>query len=172
MESRRAFAISGSAHGALVAWALISGWLSGAFEDRTVVSEVSLISGAEFAALVERAGEGAPAAAPEPASDPEPDLVPEEPPRPEPEAAVPTTPETAPDAAPEAAPEAAAPAAPRDSTALELDPDPGETPTPAPRVAPRPADRPAPEASVAPEREAAVVPLPAEEAPEIGRAHV
>lgn len=143
MELRTALKISAGAHGALMVWALAAGWFSADFDEAMEVTEVTLISGAQFAALVEQAGAGEPATPVEAAPVVEPEPV-----------------EVAPaDAAPE-------PVTPPPTEARELAETPGDTPTPAPRVAPRPADRPDPNVAEAPEIVEAAEPVEAEAAPE------
>lgn len=180
MELRTALKISAGAHGALVVWAVAAGWFSSDFDEALEVTNVSLISGAEFAALVEEAGARAPslgdqleAVAP---PRPRPEIAPEV--TPEPEAAVEAAPESERVSEPEVAvvsePEIAEPApelpteqaSPEPSEVQELAEEPGDTPTPAPRVAPTAAERPDPNVAVAPEAVAAAEPVETEEAPE------
>ncbi len=143
MELRTALKISAGAHGALMVWALASGWFSADFDEAMEVTEVTLISGDQFAALVEQAGAGEPAMPVE--------TAPVE--APEPAEAAPV------DAVPE-------PVAPPPTETRELAETPGDTPTPAPRVAPRPADRPDPNVAEAPEVVEAAEPVEAEATPE------
>lgn len=164
MELRSALKISAAAHGALAVWALAAGWFSSDFDEAIEVTEVSLISGAEFAALVEETGSGAPSpgdtalpeALPEAEVAPQPELEPDVPPQPEPEAQAASEPEAS------TTPEPVVPT-PTPTEAQELAAEPGDTPTPAPRVAPRPADRPNPNVAVAPEIVEAAEPVPSED---------
>ena len=159
--------ISGIGHGALLAWALIGGLFSRAPEDTFEVSEVSIISAEEFAAL----------SAPQPSPDaeqsiptpqqPEIEDTPPETPQIEtpPEVQQPPAEETPPPA--EEAPEVVqtpppvaevddtppeAPQPPTQDNPVVLAP-PAETasPRPAPRVAPTPAEAPPPDTEVADE---------------------
>lgn len=136
---RRALVLSGAGHGALALWAVVGAWLSAPFAPVPAVTEVSLISGVEFAALAERPGAGPPApggtAPPRPAPDPDPDPAPV----PQPQAASPAT---------------------------DLAPAPGDTALPAPRVAPRAAAPPEPSARRAPLPRTAAEPVPSAEAAE------
>lgn len=181
--------ISGAGHAALVLWVILGDWLFARNEPAAVeVAEVSLISSAEFDAMVAAAPstpEPAPVAepAPEPpAPAPEPEPAPEpvvEPPPP----VVPDLP--APVEAPAPAPEPVPEPEPlpllenngvADALPLPVDPDPipevplpptsSPRPKPAPRVAPVPVDAPEPAVEVAEAPVEAVMPDPVE-APEI-----
>jgi hypothetical protein len=124
---RTGYIISGIGHGLLMLWILFGGlFLRGPDEPPLRVSEVSLISGAEFAALSDAAQE-APPAEPEPVPSP-PETSPAPPPRPQPPAPEPPAPEPEPTPEPEPEPE-----------------------PPAPDVTPPPADRVANEVIEAPE---------------------
>lgn len=154
--------ISGVGHGALILFVLLGGIFDFSEPDPLEVTQVSLISAEEFAAL------SAPASAPQitdttdqpeaPQSDaqpqvPEPIVAPAPPPRPE------TTETAAPDPVPDPpAPEPEAevqdtppvlqqpePEAPQDLAVLN---QPEGAPRPAPRVAPEPAAAPEPEAKI------------------------
>lgn len=160
-------AISLAGHGLLLGWSLVAGWwTTTAPPPMPAVTEVTLLSGEEFAALT-----APPEAAPL-APTPRPAPAAEAPPAPEPTA--PPAPEPAPTPAPEPAPEAAAqpPAAPAapigapDPGASPL-PDPARTaaPAPAPRVAPQAAPRPDPALRPDPAAQPAVAPAPSPEAP-------
>jgi len=119
---RTGYIISGIGHGLLMLWILFGGlFLRGPEEPPLRVSDVSLISGAEFAALTEAA------AAPPPPTEP-----------------VPSPPETSPAPPPRPEPPAPEPPAP------EPEPEPMPEP-PAPEVTPPPADRVANEVIEAPE---------------------
>jgi len=119
---RTGYIISGIGHGVLMLWILFGGlFLRGPEEPPLRVSDVSLISGAEFAALTEAA------AAPPPPTEP-----------------VPSPPETSPAPPPRPEPPAPEPPAP------EPEPEPMPEP-PAPEVTPPPADRVANEVIEAPE---------------------
>lgn len=156
--------ISGAAHLALIAWVMLSGLFSAAPSDSIRVTDVTILSGEEFAALT------APAAAPRPADDVTPPDTPEisssprpvpapetRPERPEPPAPQdPAEPDTAPDTSgiaplPEAeAVETVLPPVPPEVTdapeAPTLDTEP---PRPAPRVAPEPAAPPPEDVAIA-----------------------
>ena len=110
---RTGYIISGIGHGLLLLWLLIGGLIAWQRDEPLLrVAEVSLVSGAEFAALVEGAEAPAPARpaprpeppAPEPEPEPEPAPTPP-PPRPEPPAPEPD-PEPEPEPEPETPPEA------------------------------------------------------------------
>ena len=164
MEIKTALQISGAAHGGLLVWALVAGWLSGPAESAFDVADVSVITGAEFAALVEQAGSGevSPSVTAMPEPEPAPEQEPAPQPAPEPEPAPPADTAPPPEPQQDAAPPEPAPV-PTD-TGTVLAPDPGDAPEEAPRVAPRPADRPAPDAAVAPDVQEAAEPVPAPEA--------
>ncbi len=168
--------ISGAGHVLLIGWALFGG----AFRSEPLpfeVTEVSVITGEEYAAIM--AAQQPPEAAPgvEGLSEPAPEAAPvPEAPAPEPPPVRPQTPpETArpqPDSSPEAPPEAPAPEAEVTDSAPELEP-PSDTalllPDSAPRPEPRPADRVAPTPAPPPPPEAETAPdpvPPAEAAPE------
>jgi len=127
--------ISGIAHTALILWLLFGGWLMQSDQDTLLqVSEVTLMSGEEFAALTQPTPESV-----------APEAAPAAPPRPEP-------PASEPDPAPEPAPEPAAPApAPLPTPTPAPSPDPEVAPVPqdAPRVAPVAAPEPDPQAEIA-----------------------
>lgn len=168
--------ISGAGHVLLIAWA----FLGGAFRTEPLpfeVTEVSVITGEEYAAIM--AAQAPPEAAPgvdglaEPAPEaaPVPEAPAPEPPPVRPQAP-PETAEPQPDRAPEAPPEAPAPEAevadsvpelaqPEDTAILLPDATPRPEPRPADRVAPTPAPPPPSGAETAPD----TVP-PAQAAPE------
>ncbi|GGD45678.1 hypothetical protein [Sinisalibacter lacisalsi] len=134
---RTGYIISGIGHGLLMLWLLFGGlFLRGPDEPPLRVSEVSLISGAEFAALNEAAQAPRPAPAPSP-----PETSPAPPRRPAPPAPEPDPEPAAPEPEPEPEP---APPAP------EPEPEP-EPPAPAPEVTPPAADRVTNEVVEAPE---------------------
>ncbi|MFN3721660.1 MAG: cell envelope biogenesis protein TolA [Paracoccaceae bacterium] len=178
--------ISGVGHAALILWVLLGDWLFARKDAPPVeVAEVSLISAAEFDAMV-AAAPSAPEPAPAPAPEPEP-----EPPAPEPEPAPvveprpvvpdlpapvqtpPPAPEPEPVPEPEPLPENNGVA---DALPLPVNPDPipevplpptsSPRPKPAPRVAPVPVDAPEPAVEVAEAPTPAVTPDPVE-APQI-----
>ncbi|PHQ99334.1 MAG: energy transducer TonB [Marinosulfonomonas sp.] len=163
--------ISGIGHGALLAWALIGGMFSRAPDDTFEVSEVSIISAEEFAAL--SAPQPTPEATQNVPTPPVPEI--EDTPPEQPVVAappeVPDTPinETPPraDVAPDVAPdvvEAPPPIAEVDDTPPEVvqppvqdnpvvlaPPSTTASPRPAPRVAPTPVEAPPPDTEVAEE---------------------
>ncbi|MHC0053344.1 energy transducer TonB [Actibacterium sp. D379-3] len=156
--------ISGIGHGLLILWVLLGGVFSGPRPEPVEVAQVSIVSGAEFAALsapasAPRAEVAAPAPVPVPPSAPErpaqtpiPDTVPE---TPRPSEPAPPAPEAAPDVsalAPlpetEVADQAPVqPAPPSADDGATLLPE-NARPRPVPRVAPLPAAPPAPDAKV------------------------
>ncbi len=166
--------ISGIGHGALLAWALIGGLFARAPEDTFEVSEVSIISAEEFAAL------SAPQLAPEAEQNiptpPAPEIADTPPEQPVIEAPpeVPDTPveETPPpaDEAPdvveapppiadvvETPPEVVQPPA-QDNPVVLAPPATTASPRPAPRVAPTPVEAPPPDTEVAEEVQEAATP--------------
>ncbi|MDP2080650.1 MAG: cell envelope biogenesis protein TolA [Pseudotabrizicola sp.] len=171
--------ISGVGHAALILWVILGDWLFARKDAPAVeVAEVSLISAAEFDAMVAAAPstpEPAPTAepAPEPpapAPEPEPAPVVEPPPPVVPELPAPSqTPPPAPEPepVPEPLPENNGVA---DALPLPVNPDPipevplpptsSPRPKPAPRVAPVPVDAPQPAVEVAEAPAPAVTPDP------------
>ena len=147
--------ISGLAHVGLITWVMVGGLFSGSEEPTQVqVSEVSIITSEEFAAL-SRPPEATAIDPPEPA-EPEPE------PQPEPE---PTEPEPEPEPEPAPAePEVIdAPAEPEPEAPSEpVIPEPAPAPRPADRVAPEPAPAPPEDAAPAETEQEAVTPEPAE----------
>ena len=182
--------ISGAGHAALVLWVILGDWLFAPDDAPPMeVAEVSLISAAEFDAMVAAApSTPEPEVAPEPAPEPavaepvEPEVVeppPVEPVLPEPEPEPQPQPEPPPEPLPE--PEPVVEPLPEnngvpDAEPLPVDPEPipevplpptsSPRPKPAPRVAPIPVDAPDPVAEVAEVPEEAVTPDPVEQ-PEI-----
>ena len=175
--------ISGAGHAALILWVILGDWLFDRSEPAAVeVAEVSLMSAAEFDAMV-AAAPSTPEPAPEPAPDPvAPEPAPEAP-EPEAEAApaiepppplTPSLPEPEtlpePEPVPEPLPENNGVA---DALPLPVDPNPipeaplppsaSPRPRPAPRVAPVPVDAPDPAAEVAEAPVEAVTPDPVEQ---------
>lgn len=177
--------ISGAGHAALILWVMLGDWLFTRKDAPPVeVAEVSLISAAEFDAMVAAApSTPEPAPAPEPApeppaAEPEPEPVVEPPPP-----VVPDLPEPAPVAEPGPVPEPEPVPEPlpenngvADALPLPVDPDPipevplpptaSPRPKPAPRVAPVPVDAQEPAVDVAEAPVEAVTPDPVE-APEV-----
>lgn len=137
--------ISGLAHVGLITWVMVGGLFSGAEQPTQVqVSEVSLITSEEFAAL-SRPPEATAIEPAEPAPEPEPQ------PEPEPEPA-PAEPEVI-----------DAPADPEPEVPSEpVIPEPAPAPRPADRVAPEPAPAPPEDAAPSDSVQEAVVPEPAE----------
>lgn len=177
--------VSGAAHIGLILWMAVGGLFS--FERSTPleVSDVTLITSEQFAALM-AAGSQAPDVAEAPATPEAPEATaPEEPEAPAPEAAPETaaTPEAAEPVAPEPEPQvdetfetpqaevaAVAPPAPQqpalpDGASSVVAPENPPAPDAAPRVAPRPADRPDQDANVAEEVQLAARPEEAPQAP-------
>ncbi|MDO9637522.1 MAG: cell envelope biogenesis protein TolA [Pseudotabrizicola sp.] len=171
--------ISGAGHAALILWVILGDWLFQRKDAPPVeVAEVSLISSAEFDAMV-AAAPSTPTPAPQPAPEP-----PAETPAPAPVVEAPppvvadlpaTTPAPAPEPVPEPEP------LPEnngvaDALPLPVNPDPipevplpptaSPRPKPAPRVAPVPVDAPEPAVEVAEAPVAAVTPDPVQE-PEV-----
>jgi hypothetical protein len=162
--------ISGAGHAALILWVILGDWLFTRKDAPPVeVAEVSLISSAEFDAMVAAAP-----STPEPAPAPEP--APETP-APAPQPAVeppppvtPQLPEPVPEPTPEPLPENNGVA---DALPLPVNPDPvpevplpptsSPRPKPAPRVAPIPVDAPEPAVEVAEAPVEAVTPDPVEQ---------
>lgn len=138
--------ISGIAHLALIAWLLFGGvFMRHAPPAAPTVSEVSIITEAEYVALV--------AAAPAPATSPE---VPQQPAVAAPQTPPPARPATEPPV--EATPEPTPPAPPVEvpmPTPPVIEPP---RPRPVDRVAPVPTEAPPPEATIAETRQDAVVP--------------
>ncbi|WOI55844.1 cell envelope biogenesis protein TolA [Palleronia sp. LCG004] len=161
--------ISGTAHAALILYALFGGMFSRDAMPPPDAAQVTLLSEEQFAALTrpdtaeeQQPATEAPSAAleiPEPATPAEPEPEPE--PTPEPEPAAPVESE----AVPEAEPAPPAPAQPAPPEIVEADPIPPAPPVSDDRpVAPQDVPRPAPRVSA----EATPAPPPeAEEAPEI-----
>lgn len=167
--------ISGVGHAALIAFLLAGGLLSRERLPEVRVTEVSILTEEEFAALT-RPEEGPPVVtdapvvlapeteaapdAPEP-QDTAPAPRAPAPPDPAEPPAAPDAPEAPPGPAPQAEVQDAAPviAAPSFDTAA-APPAPERSLRPAPRVAPRPATPPPPQADTAPEPQEAAQPLP------------
>ena len=156
--------ISGGAHGFLILWALFGGMFRGD-PPEVEVAEVSVISEAQFAAMMQPQTAPptveTPAALPQPEIEqanpdtPAPELEPATPPEPvEPEAAQPDTPPqpVLPEPEPEVADTPPQPPAPEPVPEVEA-PDVAlrPVPRPAPRVAPEAVPEPQPEADVAPD---------------------
>ncbi|MFN3845528.1 MAG: cell envelope biogenesis protein TolA [Paracoccaceae bacterium] len=170
--------ISGTGHAALILWVILGDWLFARKDAPPVqVAEVSLISAAEFDAMVAAAP-----STPEPAPTPAPAPIPTPPPAPAPVVEPPPpvmpdlpapTPPPAPEQPPEPLPENNGVA---DALPLPVNPDPipevplpptsSPRPKPAPRVAPVPVDAPEPVVEVAETPIEAVTPDPVPE-PEI-----
>ena len=165
--------ISGAGHTVLVVW-LVAGWGFQADPLPVEVSEISVVTGEEFAALVAAAtpdpGEAAPDAPVAPITEAMPDapsqedtvasaVVPEPVPAPLPEAPPPEQP-APPEPVADVVDTAPAPLPPQD--AVEANPEPivNDTPAPrpTPRVAPDPVQAPEPDVAIADVAEAAVVP--------------
>ncbi len=179
MELRTAVAISGTAHAGFLAWALVAGWLPPVDEsEKLQVAAVSIVSSAEFDALVSRepAAEptpqtleapeiAAPPDAPAPSEDsPPPQIAQPAPPAPMPPDTQPDTSQITPLPRAEVVPDVPdAPSQPAEA------PDLPESDRPAPRAAPRVADTPAPApppaAEVAPTVEAPPAPSAEPEEP-------
>jgi hypothetical protein len=160
-------AISGLGHAVLIGWALFGGSFTAEPEPFTI-TEVSVISAEEFAALIapplpELAP--VPVARPsEPVPEPEPEPAPAPPePEPDPAPAPPPPPPPPPEPEAPAPPDTASLLAPADTPALT----PGQRPRPRPveRVAPEPVPAPPDDVATAPEAQEAVTPEPAD-APE------
>ncbi|MFN4130304.1 MAG: cell envelope biogenesis protein TolA [Paracoccaceae bacterium] len=176
--------ISGVGHAALILWVVLGDWLFTRKDAPAVeVAEVSLISAAEFDAMVAAAPatpvpapapEPAPAAPPAPVAEPAPAPVVETPPPvvpdlPAPSQTPPPAPEPEPVPEPEPLPENNGVA---DALPLPVNPDPipqvplpptsSPRPKPAPRVAPVPVDAPEPAVEVAEAPVQAVTPDPVE----------
>lgn len=133
--------ISGIAHGALILWLLFGGlFTSKPDEDLLQVSQISILSRAEFEALGET--EPAPEAEPEPAPEPE-SLAPAV------SASAPTRPTP---------PEQPTPEPPAPETPTPEPPAPETAPTNIDRVAPEPTPEPAPDVEVAPVEQAEIAP--------------
>lgn len=155
--------ISGTGHAGLILWVLLGGFFAAPENLPDVaVTEVSLLSSAEFDALV-AAVPATPAPAEPAVSTPDPAppevVMPEPEPAPEPA----PTPEPAPPPDPVAPPAAIEQPIPVPPSVVQ------PLPRPTLRVAPLPADAPPPEAVVAPEASPAVVPNPAAEAPVVAQ---
>lgn len=167
--------ISGIGHAGLILWALLGGLLFPPDEPPEVaVTEVSLMSGAEFAEMVAAVPPQPEAPAvetpPEPAAEappPEPEPAVEPPPAPEP------TPEPVAEPRPEPLPDPAPEAAPPEPQPLPVAEDPVSAPVitarprprPAERVASLPTEEPPPELATAPDAVPEVAPEPAPETP-------
>lgn len=110
---RTGYIISGIAHGVLMLWLLFGGLISRERDEPFVlVAEVSLISGAEFAALSEASAPpvtAAPEVSAPPPARPEPQPEPEPLPQPEPEPEPQPEPEPEPEPQPEPEPEPVTP---------------------------------------------------------------
>ncbi len=172
--------ISGTGHAALILWVILGDWLFARKDAPPVqVAEVSLISAAEFDAMVaaapttpEPASSPAPAPTPAPAPDPvvEPPPVTPDLPAPPPAPTLTQPPAPEPDPAPEPLPENNGVA---DALPLPVNPDPvpevplpptsSPRPKPAPRVAPVPVDALEPAVEVADTPIEAVTPDPVPE---------
>lgn len=179
--------ISGAGHAALILWVVLGDWLFARKDAPPVaVAEVSLLSSAEFDAMVTAA-----ASTPEPQAEPQPEPQPEAA-APQPEPAPEPVPEPAPEPAPITPPEPVVPepapvqepapvlepapeALPEnngvaDALPLPVNPDPipevplppttSPRPKPAPRVAPVPVDAPDPAVETAEAPQDAVTPDP------------
>lgn len=171
--------ISGAGHAALILWVILGDWLFQRKDAPPVeVAEVSLMSSAEFDAMV-AAVPSTPAPAPEPVAEDAPEPAPADTPAP----VQPPPPVVADLPAPEAAPAPVPEPEPlpenngvADALPLPVNPDPipevplpptaSPRPKPAPRVAPVPVDAPDPVVEVAEAPVEAVTPDPVE-APEI-----
>ncbi|MDV7271632.1 hypothetical protein RYZ20_12045 [Thioclava sp. A2] len=166
---RVGYGISAALHLGVIAWVLLGGsWFKPKPSEPIVLSEVSVISEAEFAAMVAAAPAPSetevtppevPTVEPAPvdAPTPEPEVAPEPPPEPLPEPVAEPEPQpdmtdlTEPPPEPvdvtEVPPEMMPPVeVPQDTIAPEFSPRP--KPKPAPRVAPTPAEAPEPDAKV------------------------
>ncbi|MDU8910421.1 cell envelope biogenesis protein TolA [Aestuariicoccus sp. MJ-SS9] len=176
----RSFYISLTAHALLIGWALLAGVFRSA-PPPMEVTEVSVLSEAEFAALTapsqppESTQDVAAPPAPEPEPEPEPlpsPAVPDPEPAPSPQPPEPIAP---PEPQPEAPPEPVAPPAPPEEPVTEAPPvlepppvpdiaapetAPRPVPRPAPRVAPEPVAPPEPDTTVAEEVQEATTPDP------------
>lgn len=180
MEMREGLIASGLGHAAVFGWAVVAGVFdTSAAPPDLQVTEVSVISTSDFAALVP--GGAAPQTAelpamqapdteaptpraPESVEAPTPAVRPNPTPAPDSEAAPPTPPE--PVARTEVEPDAPeAPAAPAADPDLPVIAD-RPTPREAPRVAPTPAPAPPPEAEIAPVVQDVPEPTPSEAEPE------
>ena len=180
--------ISGAGHAALILWMVLGDWLFARKDAPEVqVAEVSLISAAQFDAMVAAAPstpEPQPAAEPAPEPTPQPEAVvepepvqpdlpaPEPAPQPEPQPAPIPEPEPLPE--PEPTPEPLPenngvadaeplPVVPDAPPPVDLAPTASPRPKPAPRVAPVPVDAPDPAAQVAEAPVEAVTPEPTPE---------
>jgi len=160
--------ISGLAHAGLIAWVMVGGLFSSPDRTRAIqVSEVSLISSEEFAALSAPQAtapvptQPAPRPDPQPvptAPEPEPEIPPEPAPEPEPE------PAPEPDPVPDPAPQPAPISPPVETPPTTSIPDVAPAPRPADRVAPEAAPPPPEDAAPADSVQEAVAPEPAPEA--------
>ncbi|THD85024.1 cell envelope biogenesis protein TolA [Aliigemmobacter aestuarii] len=159
--------ISGIGHLGLILWVILGDWLFAPKDLPAVeVAEVSLMSGAEFEAMmasvpadavpveVPPAPEPQPEAPP-PRPEPEPEPEPQPEPEPEPQPQPETEPEPQPVVEPQVEPEAEPVIAPP-SEIVPIDP----VPTASPRPRPRPADRVSPDPVVAPEEPVETAPEP------------
>jgi len=180
--------VSAALHLGVIAWAIFGGaWIKPKPTDPVTMTEVSVMSEADFAAMMAAAPKASPetseapaqpqateAPQPTPEATPEPEVTPEpkpqQPPEPEPETAPdmteltqPTPPAEVTEVPPEMMqPEIVPPVeVPQDTTTPDFSPRP--VPKPAPRVAPKAAEAPAPDAKVSDMAEAETRP---EEAPE------
>ena len=163
--------VSGVAHLGLIVWVMVFDLFQAPDSSLTIpVSDVSLISAEEFAALSGPRPDPAPAPAPEPAPEPEPTpLEPTPaPPEPEPEirAPAPVAPEPAPEPAPTPEPQPA-PAEQSSGVVFSPLPAPGASirpqPRPVDRVAPTPTEAPPDTAEVDIAAQPAAQPDPAAE---------
>ncbi|MBN2630754.1 MAG: cell envelope biogenesis protein TolA [Rhodobacteraceae bacterium] len=161
--------ISGIGHGVAILWVILGDWLFAPQDAPPVeVAEVSLISSAEFDALVAAAP-----STPEPAPTPKPRPEPEPTPQVEPPAPVqPDLPEPQPTPEPEQEPlpenngvadALPLPVVPDPVPPVPLPPSTSPRPKPAPRVAPIPVDAPDPATEVAEAPVEAVTPDPVEQ---------
>lgn len=179
--------VSATAHAAVIVWVMVGGFFSTPPDAPSVaVTEVSLMTSDEFAAMVAAAPVPSDALAPEaqseiaapqpvdpatePAETPAPESSPLPAPRPEPEPAPeadanPDVSEIAPVAQPDIAEAPAAPVAEIEQPLPVETPDEEAKPNDAPRVAPIPAEAPEPDAEVAEVPTPAVTPDQTPEAP-------
>jgi len=145
--------ISGIGHGALFGWALLGGLFAGVPEDTVEVTEVSIVSAADFAAL------SAPRSSPEPSPQPSPELSPElstapqqsvtPPPQPTPREPPPEVIQApAPITPPDPAPQPVQPPAP-DAPVVLAPPAIKASPRPSRRITPTPVAPPPPDTEVA-----------------------
>ncbi|SEK68756.1 hypothetical protein [Jannaschia helgolandensis] len=178
MERRTAVALSGTAHAGLIVWAMVAGLFNPVEDDQLQIAAVSVISSAEFDALVSAApapaapAPAAPAAPEQPETSQAPTPTEEAPPpepAPTPVTPTPTQPDDTPDVAELVLPQTEvtqdapnAPTPPAD--APDAAPGPRPTPRAAERVSPTPAPAPPPLTETAPTVEAP--PAPSDVKPE------